>query len=661
MIGDITLGHRDNVFSFEYAALHFRDPDNNRYRYRLEGFDKDWVEAGTERKVTYTNLKAGRYTFQVMASNADGVWNGEPLVVKLRLLPPPWRSWWAYWLYILVVAGILFSFYRFQLRRRLAEAEARRLRELDGVKTKLFTNITHEFRTPLTVILGMVKQIRENPKDWFSEGLEMIERNGKNLLRLVNQMLDLSKLEAGAMPVHVIRGDLIPFLKYQLESFRSLAESKGLQLEFLAEPESLVLDYDPEKMESIISNLLSNALKFTSKGSIELRVSSQGDQYFSIRVKDTGSGIPPESLPHIFERFYQASPLTPEENETTPSAAIPSLGGNRSGGIGLAVTRALVRLLGGTISVESEAGAGTEFTIVLPVVRQAVLAPGAADKSVAESRRIVYREPPASPRSETGMPTAPAEAPVLLIVEDNTDVVRYLQSLLRHEYRIKLAIDGRDGLVKSFEYIPDIILSDVMMPGMDGFELCERLKTDIRTSHIPVILLTARADMSSRIEGLQHGADAYLIKPFHKAELLVRLEKLVELRRHLQARYANAGTGIIPQERPSLDDAFMQQVRNIMEVHLCDEDFSIADLCTALDMSRAQLYRKFQALTDTSVGQYFRSMRLYKAKTLLLTTPLRISEIAFKVGFKDHAYFTRAFTDEFGKSPSKWRKEQQAI
>lgn len=663
-IRDIVLNYRENVFSFEYAGLHFSDPKNNAYRYRLEGFDREWVDAGKERRVTYTNLDPGRYTFMVMAANADGVWNPNPLAVRLRITPPPWGAWWAYCLYIFLIAGILRAAYlwrkrRWQLKNQLAveHREAERLKDLDALKTRLYTNITHEFRTPLTVILGRTEQLEQNTagtknreNGLWAEALSAIRRNCTALLRLVNQMLDLSKLESGALPVHLLRGDIVPFLKYQLEAFNSFAGDKGLRLKFQSDPETFVLDYDPEKVEAIVSNLLSNALKFTQTGEVRLAVflhpapDAETDgplppsSALVIRVSDTGPGIPAENLPRIFDRFYQVENGASKTVEGT--------------GIGLALTKELVKLLGGTISVDSEPGKGTEFTVIFPVTRNAAMATDDGKEDRVKKAVI----PVSGAWYAIGKKPLPPDAPLLLIVEDNPDVVLYLRSLLDNHYHLKVATEGLAGLNLALEHVPDIILSDVMMPGMDGFQLCGALKTDLRTSHIPIILLTAKADLPSRIEGLQHGADAYLTKPFEKAELFVRLEKLVELRKRLQERYSNAGAAITPQAGTHLEDAFIQQVRGILEAHIGDEYFSIPDLCKTLAMSRAQLYRKFQALTDQSVAHYFRSLRLLKAGELLRRTDLHISEIAFQVGFKDPAHFTRAFTGEFGVNPSEWRK-----
>lgn len=688
LIKEITLNHCDNVFSFEFAALHFNNPQDNRYRHRLYGFNKNWVEAGTERKVTYTNLDAGRYTFEVMACNADGVWNPEPLIIRLRLLPPPWLTWWAYSLYALAAASLLWAFYswrkrRWQLKAQLAmgQQEAERLKELDQFKTNFYTNITHEFRTPLTIILGMVEQVKNDPEKWYNEGLQMIRRSGQNLLRLVNQMLDLSKLEAGVLPVNMVQGDVIAYLKYVLESFHSLAESKNINLGFQSDQEELVMDYDPEKLREILSNLLSNAIKFTPEGGrVKVKAgrwkSESLANWLQIAVTDNGIGIPQERLQHIFGRFY-SPPQSPRWGEV-PAGSLPekaslnntppfspSLGGGwgeawglrgaAGAGIGLALTKELVNLLGGEIEVESEVNKGTVFRVMLPVRKEA----GTMDAIDAEE------SPAIAPKGSAAAPAGRApfirrskgEKDTLLIIEDNPDVVRYISSLLENEYRLEVAENGKEGLEKALETVPDIILSDVMMPEMDGFELCDKLKKDFRTSHIPVILLTAKADMPSRIEGLERGADAYLAKPFHKEELVVRLHKLLELRKQLQERYRSMPP-LPPANGPviQIEDDFMQRVRNILETHLGDEYFGILGLCKELGMSRSQFYRKFQALSGQTVGLYFRSLRLHKAKELLLTSGLHISEIAYEVGFKDPAHFTRAFKEEFGVTPSEMRK-----
>ncbi|MCB0593868.1 MAG: response regulator [Lewinellaceae bacterium] len=663
----LVLRHDQNVFSLEYTAFHFAAPEQNEFAYRMEGIDQDWHNVGNRHTVNFAGLQPGEYTFRVKAANHDGLW-GEEKALQITILPPWWETWWAYSCYALSTAGLLWAIYnwrkrRWQLKAQLAleQQEAVRLKELDQFKTNFYTNITHEFRTPLTIILGMVEQVKNDPEKWYNEGLQMIRRSGNNLLRLVNQMLDLSKVEAGVLPVNMVQGDVIAYLKYVLESFHSLAENKDITVHFQSDKEALVMDYDPEKLREIMSNLLSNAIKFTPKGgSVKVEVRSlpgrapylmevgaktgaklekPGDLPLGLRVvvTDNGKGISKERLDKIFGRFY--------------SNADPQAGESGGAGIGLALTQELVKLLGGEITVQSEVGKGSQFTVTLPIANEAKLEnppeiepdPGKARSPIGEKEQVAG---------------AGEDVPHLLIIEDNRDVVRYLFSILEQDYQLEVAENGKEGLEKALETIPDIILSDVMMPEMDGFELCDKLKMDFRTSHIPIILLTAKADMPSRIEGLERGADAYLAKPFHKEELQVRLHKLLEIRKQLQERYASlpsAGSRP-PSVEYEIEDAFMKQVRDILEAHLSDEYFGILDLCKELGMSRPQFYRKFKALSGQTVGQYFRSLRLDKAKALLLATSLHISEIAYEVGFKDPAYFTRVFKEEFGVNPSEVRK-----
>lgn len=513
--------------------------------------------------------------------------------------------------------------------------EAERLRELDHVKTRLYANITHEFRTPITVILGMAEQVRDNPQDWFREGLRMITRNGKNLLNLVNQMLDLAKLEAGSLKANMVQGDVINYLQYLTESFHSFAETKGVNLHFSSSEEVFYMDYDPEKLLQIVSNLLSNAIKFTPEGG-SVDVSAMAlDNSLQVKVKDTGVGIPADKLPHIFDRFYQV-----EDDEQRHA------GGT---GIGLTLTRELVKLLNGKIDVESKPGVGTEFTVLLPITREAEL--------TSEPQAVFPAVEPDISGDFATAATATKNLPLLLIVEDNADVVLYLKSLLANDYQLEVAANGEEGWDKALKLVPDIIISDVMMPVMDGFELCDKLKKDMRTSHIPIIMLTAKADISSKIEGLERGADAYLSKPFNKEELRVRLEKLVELRKQLQARYGSLEP-LVPSEdiRVQMEDAFMVKLHGLLETHFSEENFGVPDLCRELLMSRAQLYRKVAALTGQPAAAYIRSFRLQKAKTLLQTTTLTVSEVAFEVGFKDLGHFSRTFRKAFGQSPSDFRR-----
>lgn len=649
LVQEIRQPFDSKVLTFEFAAVHHLRPGDVKFRHKLEGFEPGWVETGSrERRATYTNLSPGTYTFKVLAANADGFWTDESegLSIRLVILPPWYRSWWAYLFYVATGLALLLAIRRFELRRHLAHAEARRLQELDAVKTRLYTNITHEFRTPLTVILGEAAQLEKQAATKQKSGPAAIRRQGRHLLNLVNQMLDLAKVEAGSLHLNLIQGNIILFLKYLLESFHSLADGRKIELRFETDNEEFWMDYDPDKLQKIVSNLLSNAVKFTPQyGQATLRVKT-GDALV-LQVSDTGQGIPPDQLPFIFDRFYQADP---ESSGATRQA--------EGTGIGLTLTKELVQLLGGQVSVESRPGEGATFTVTIPVTR-------AAERQAFDPEYFFIENPEIKPEPDASSGVLTAEKPMLatdrpslLLVEDNPDVVRYIGSLLAADYQVHKAKNGREGLEAAFRLVPDIVISDVMMPEMDGFELCRLLKTDERTSHIPVILLTAKADHASKMEGLTRGADVYLPKPFERDELLIRLEKLIELRRRLQARYAEFARSLNVENADASDPEaqFLQKVVRIVEAHIGDEDFDMPQLCQALNMSRSNLFRKLKALTGKPATGLIRSLRLEKAKELLETTEMNVTEVCYAVGFGSPNYFSRAFQEAFGVAPGAVRK-----
>jgi DNA-binding response OmpR family regulator/nitrogen-specific signal transduction histidine kinase len=533
----------------------------------------------------------------------------------------------------------------FLLRRKLAQAEVIRLQDLDQFKTRIYTNLTHEFRTPLTVISGIADHILSQPSiDNLKDGLPMIKRNSAQLLRLINQMLDLSKLESGRLTTKMIQDNILGYLKYLTESFHSLADSKDIRLHLLPGFEELFMDFDPEKIQAIFSNLVGNAVKFTPPGGniyirIERITSGEVEDFLEIKVKDTGKGIPAEHLPYIFDRFYQVDDSDTRSDEGT--------------GIGLALTKELVQLMMGTIEVSSQIGKGSEFTLRLPIYN-------VAPKGVAGE--LTHSLGPTAKDLVVASAFGAAEEydesfPLALLVEDNEDVLTYLELCLQGKYRIQKARNGLQGIQIAIEMIPDIIVSDVMMPEMDGYQLLERLKNDERTSHIPIILLTAKSDLESRLVGLEWGADAYLSKPFEKKELEVRLRKLIEQRQKLAVRYRALNPEGIPETPAEIqEDAFLKKLRAIVEAHLDIEEFGIGELCKELGVSRTQLHRKLKALTDKSTSQVIRTIRMQEAKKLLLNPALNISEIGYAVGYGNPSHFTQEFTKEFGEAPSFFRK-----
>lgn len=634
----IALSHRQNDLTFEYVGLHFTDPAKNSYKYRLLPYDSDWIDAGTQRTARYTNLDPGEYTFQAIASSSDGVWSEAGASLHLYIIPPWWTRWWAYALFVGLLVGIGNWFYRFKLSRKLAVAESNRLKEMDQLKSSLYTNVTHEFRTPLTVILGMADHLQAKAEDqqWqdAARPLEMIQRNGNNLLRLVNEMLDLARLESGHLQLELVQSDVIPYLKYLSESFHSLAQEKHIDLTVYSEIEELIMDFDVAKLAVIMSNLLANALKFTpERGKVIIHLnegSAAGRRHFFIKVKDNGDGIAEAAIPRIFDRFYQGDHSATRLHEGT--------------GIGLALTKELVELMGGTIAVRSAPGKGSEFLVKLPVTTDAPTIPAA--------REYLDIIPPAVPVLETivGGEDDDQQLPLVLIIEDNWDVANYLKIALGPTYQCLHAANGGQGLDIAFAEIPDLIICDVMMPGMDGFEVCSILKTDERSNHIPIIMLTARVGVEDRLTGLSQGADAYLAKPFEKEELLIRLDNLIGVRKRLQQKYSSQLVSSSAPANPV--EQFLVTAEEIILEHLEEEEFSVDDLARAIHLSRSQLHRKIKALTGQSTSIYIRLIRLQQAKVLLATGQLSISEVAYQVGFKSPAYFSQMFKKTFGESPS---------
>ena len=549
-----------------------------------------------------------------------------------------------------------------RLLQEKKQVEAEQLQELNEFKSRFFTNITHEFRTPLTVILGMSEQV-------LSEGgtpshpVTLIKRNGENLLRLVNQILDLAKLESNTLKMNYIQGDILAFTRYIAESLHSLANAQNLMLRVESDQANIVMDYDPERFLQIIHNLLSNAIKFTpSGGKVMVSLTSEGVQTFPtskmlhIRVTDTGAGIPPDELPHIFERYFQAQ----NQEHLSPSQLGRAGVGLSGAGIGLSLTRELVKAMGGDISVESTVGAGSTFWVKLPITNKGAFVETGAHVGLQGGKPPVQKTPMHPAYHDGVSQNDPATAPTILLIEDNPDVVEYLSACLKGHYALDFAYNGQAGIEKALENVPDLIVSDVMMPFKDGFEVLDALKNDERTSHIPIVLLTAKADAQSRLTGLRRGADAYLSKPFHPEELSVTVENLLELRRKLQLKYQQnilaAEVALPTQVAADPEDAFLRQVRSIIEANYADDGFGLPHLCQKIGMSRSQLFRKMKALTDIAPSDLIRSHRLNKAKALLESGAINVTEAAWQTGFKDASYFSKLYQEEFGEMPSETSK-----
>ncbi|MCB0631761.1 MAG: response regulator, partial [Lewinella sp.] len=654
-----TLPYSLNQLTFHFSAVNVPSREKVRYRYFLEGADDTWTYSKQNFSVPYRNLDPGWYSFKVQTTDETSKWS-PPVSYDFRIRPPWWKTAWAYATYVLLGLAALYLGYRLsqhQLRLQHAldrrKAETQHLKELDTVKNRLYTNLTHAFRTPLTIILGMTDHVQQHVDEPLSEPLRLIRRNGQELLGLINRLLDLSKIEDKTFQLHLQQGDIVSFLRYLTNAFHTYAAGKGLKLGFSSDMDHLIMDYDPAQVQQVMSNLLSNAIKFTpSGGNIRVQL-GQKEDLLRIEVVDTGIGIAPQEYTKIFDRFYQANSLQDHQRIGT--------------GIGLAHARELVHLMDGTIEVSSERGLGTTFTVDLPIRNNSAI-PHAESPLVLEVMpefSQYYGEATSNDTKTSPIPVPEqmesSEQPLLLIIEDHTEVASYLRVCLQDNYQLEFAADGQEGIDKALRQIPDIIISDVMMPKKNGYEVCEAVKHDERTSHIPIILLTAKADTDSRLEGLSTGADAYLAKPFHQKELQIRLENMLENRQKIRdyfARKFEQGITIQPSSLatvstlPPMEDAFLERIRKIVEANYDDENFSLPQLCQEIGMSRSQLYRKMKALIDTSPSDFIRTYRLEKARELLASEELNVSEAAWRTGFKDVAHFSKLFLDAFGYSPS---------
>lgn len=636
---NLRLPFNKNFLRFYFTTTSHTKEKKNKFRYILEGLDPDWHEGNSTRNILYPGLQAGAYTFKVQAANNDGIWQEEASTFSFQILSPWYKRWWAYSLLSLFLAFLVYYWYQFHLDRRLAQEETFRLKELDTFKTRFYSNITHEFRTPLTVIQGMTNELAKELPGQSQKKLNLIRKNSRNLLDLVNQILDLSKLRAGKLEPALAQSDIIVFLRYLVDAHESLAGLKQINLRFQSNQPSLMMDFDPKQLQLVVTNLISNAIKFTpEQGEVWVVVNQLDDvdpSLLGIQVRDNGIGISAGDIPLVFDRFHQARRMVESHGS----------------GIGLALVKELVEFMNGSIRVESELGKGSTFFLSFPIQHNAPLA---TDSTPDHFHVKTIPEIPI----QTPVKVAKNGLPVLLIIEDSVDVTYYLQVCLEDQYQIVTCANGQAGVEKAFELIPDVIISDVMMPKMDGFEVCRRIKTDVRTNHIPIILLTARATMEDKLLGLDQGADAYLVKPFEKAELLLRLNKLMEIRKTLQEKYSSSllNSQSLPKGKQTPVDEFMKKIENAIIQGFQDEKFSVNELAAVVHLSRSHVHRKIKVLTGMSTAIYIRKVRLQKAKELLETTSSSISEIAYQVGFKSPVYFSQVFKETFGESPRKLRK-----
>ncbi|HVS95913.1 MAG TPA: response regulator, partial [Puia sp.] len=749
--GHITLTHRDNVFSIEFASLGYIPNATNRYAYRLDGFNRNWlITDGKIRKATYTNLDAGDYVFRVKASDEDGLWYDKEATLRITVLPPWWKTGLAYTVYILLLAASLLLARRMVLRRakmRFAleneRRETRRMHEMDLMKIRFFTNMSHELRTPLSLILAPVDKLLANgPQSDSRRQYEMIRRNARRLLHLVNQLLDFRKMEEGELKLHLREGDVVRFVRDTALSFVDLAERKNIAFSLNEAGGPLITRFDHDKMERILFNLLSNAFKFTPEnGSVTVDVHAehtrqphhgtiapgqrQEEALLSISITDTGIGIEPDKQQKIFQRFFQ--------NE------VPDTILNQGSGIGLSITQEFVRMHGGRLTVESKVDKGSRFTVLFPfkeagtpaspvatggemmteeddfepVAGEDHFAAGidgangsfgpngsfAANASFGTNGSHGANSSPGtngapganasfgtngshganSSPGTNGIPgangshnpngsngpgaakparvnQAPKNAPTILIVEDNEDFRFYLKDNLRDRFKIIEASDGREGWKKVLSAHPQLVVSDISMPHMDGIQLCRKIRTDERTRQIPVILLTAMSGESIELEGLQTGATDYISKPFNFEVLLSKIRNVVEYNETVRKTWQRrVEAGPVPVEMKSPDEVFLREVLAYIEEHIGDPDLSVEALSQQFHASRSTFYKRLVLLTGKTPVEFIRHIRLQRAAELLEKSQLTVAEVAYTVGFNNPKYFTQYFKSAFDCIPSAYR------
>ena len=664
----IELNNDHNSFSFEYSALHYSSSNQNKYAHKLEGFDKDWIFTDAKRRfASYSHLDPGNYVFKVKASNNDNLWSKNIKEVKIKVLPPLWRSWWAYILYSLFFVFLMFLFRRVILQRqeyqnklKIEKIQQEKIIEMNKMKLEFFTNISHEFKTPLTLILGplqsIIKETKKNPK--ISESFKLVERNANHLFKLINQVMEFREVESKEQQLSPSHGELVSFCKDEVKSFKSLAREKNIDLIFNCNKKVFFSDFDWDNLQKIIDNLLSNSIKYTSNQGIirfslnlpENFIKGQkiNNEKIIIEVEDTGIGIPKNQLALIFNRFYKI-------DSKDRSSSMGS-------GIGLALTKSLIELNKGTIRVKSKEGIGSLFTVELPSIIQ-IKKQGLISKTNNLMNNSLIKnnlDPNDFISSDDKENEIVSET--ILVVEDNPDLQDFIRSSLKSEYTILQAYDGVEGLDLAKNKVPDIIISDVMMPNKDGIEFCKDVKSDLITNHIPFIMLTARSSIKNKIEGLEIGADAYISKPFHIEILTAQIQNLLNQRELLKLKFSGNGlrfTSRIKGIKKS-EKQFLEKAEKIIDKNLTNSQFGVPDLGKGIGLSRMQLYRKLKSIRGLNANEFIREYRIKKAAQLMGTTELNVSEILFEVGFSNRSYFTKCFKKLLGVTPREYIKKMES-
>jgi signal transduction histidine kinase/ligand-binding sensor domain-containing protein/DNA-binding response OmpR family regulator len=665
---NVTLKHNQSDLTFEFTALNYSVPEKNHYAYMLQGYDSDWVQAGTSRKAVYTNIDPGSYVFRVKASNNDGIWNENDTSLLVRILPPFWNTWVAYLIYSLALAVIINAIVQYvklkeKFRNDILKERLQRKKEeeLHQLKLKFFTNISHEFRTPLTLIAGPLQEIIQSSESYpFRDQINMVYRNARSLLQQINQLMDFRQIEMSSRAGRYLNTNLREFINERIAEFTLLARQRNISIVFEPGDNQIDAEIDKEILGSIINNLLSNALKFSDcNTSIRISLNNQitgkyvaskerfflinhpvdgSKQYFELIIEDSGIGISSDDLSKVFERYYHA--------ENSINGLVPGTG------IGLAIVKSYVESHGGNIIVESEVGKGTAFYVHLPFKNSDDETGGINMESFGRQSHsdIISNESPGFKIEEQH--DAKFLGCTVLIVEDNEDMLMFLEQNLNKLYSVSKSKSGEEGIDMALRMVPDLIISDIIMPGMDGLTFCNQLKSDNRTSHIPVILLTAKDGIESHIQGIQTGADAYITKPFDIRILKVQIYNLLQQRQRLRTLFMRK-ISVQPSEvtATSLDEKFLQKALKLIEDHISDNNLNIDFLSKELGMSRSNLHLKIKALTDMSAGEFIKTTRLKRAIQLLSSGAYSVNEVAYLVGFSSPSYFTQSFKSHFNELP----------
>jgi len=663
----LELNHKQSNFTIEYSALNYIFPNQNKYAYKLEGFDHDWINAGNRREAYYTNIQPGSYTFRVKGSNNDGIWNEQGTLLYILITPPPWNTWWAWTLYILTTLTVFTLIIRYSREKtrlenniRIKQIEQDKLEELHQTKIKLFTGFAHELRTPLTLIMSPLEDLLQSRRQFepvLHNTLILMHRNAERLLTTVNQLMDFRKKEAGYLQLKAAKGNLTKFVNEMVLAFSELARSRNVNFSFNSTIAEIEVWYDRNLMEKVIFNLLSNAFKNTPNGGAirvslqpliksmypRLFLSNEMMAYILVEIEDNGAGIPEAELNRIFEPFYQIYREEPNAHQFGT-------------GLGLNFSKGVVELHHGVIWADNKKGEqGAVFRFVLPTGK-AHLKDSELELNYKNSEDISFYEVQEIAMDETE-PEVDKKYSVL-IVENNIEVRRYLRSHLSRHFFTMEAGNGKEALNIILEQLPDLVVSDIMMPEMDGIELCRTIKDDLRTGHIPVILLTARISVLQIQEGFEKGADDYITKPFHVGLLLTRIRNLIESREKLKQLFGHTFSALFPElPTSSLDSRFMDSIYTFITDHLSEQEINMNDFYKEIGMSRSSFYRKLKTISDLSPVDLIRNTRMHLATKYLKESDLTISEIAYKVGFTSPSYFTKTFKSFYHQSPTAVRSQ----